>query len=137
MNWVVDPDATAQRLDKWLWCARFFKSRGLANKMLASSRLRLSKRLVTKSHQIVRVGDVLTFPQGSDIRVIEVVAMARRRGPAGEAETLYKDLAPPQQKPTETAVDAAEKAAPAARDPGSGRPTKRERRLTERFIGRE
>jgi ribosome-associated heat shock protein Hsp15 len=137
MNAVVDPDAVAQRLDKWLWYARFSKSRSLAAKLLASGRLRLSKRVISKAHQVVRIGDVLTFPQGPHIRVIEVVALARRRGPASEAETLYKDLAPPQDKPTETTVEMATKASPAARTPGSGRPTKRERRLTDRFLNRD
>ena len=88
-----------QRLDKWLWCARFFKSRSLATKLLEGGRLRLSGQVVSKSHQVVRVGDVLTFPQGPHIRVIEVVALANRRGPAPEARTLYRDLAPPDAAP--------------------------------------
>ena len=51
-----------QRLDKWLWSARFFKSRSLATKLLEGGRLRLSGQVVSKSHQLVRFGDVLTFP---------------------------------------------------------------------------
>lgn len=119
-----------QRLDKWLWCARFFKTRGLANKMVGAGRLRLSGKVVSKAHQLVRSGDVLTFPQGPHIRVVKVLFLAERRGPAPEAQMLYEDLAPieagagksdrPKGEPT-----------PAQRDPGAGRPTKRDRRLID------
>ena len=134
MNNTATTDAR-QRLDKWLWCARFFKSRNLATKLLESSRLRLSGQVVSKSHQVVRVGDVLTFPQGPHIRVIEVAAVASRRGPAPEAQSLYRDLAPPTAGRAQSAAPTP--AVPAVRTPGSGRPTKRERRLTERWTGRE
>jgi ribosome-associated heat shock protein Hsp15 len=78
-----DPSGTL-RLDKWLWFTRFLKSRSLAAKLCATGRVRLSGRVVTKPHQPVKVGDVLTFPLGPYIRVIEVKALAicrrRRRG---------------------------------------------------------
>ncbi|WP_420403890.1 RNA-binding S4 domain-containing protein [Nisaea sp.] len=125
-------EAGTQRLDKWLWCARFFKSRGLANKMLGAGRLRLSGKVVTKAHQLVREGDVLTFPQGPHIRVVKVLFLAERRGPAPEAQMLYEDLAPiGTSGPTEEAPPKPSTAA--RREPGTGRPTKRERRQTDQF----
>lgn len=121
-----------QRLDKWLWCARFFKSRALANKMVGAGRLRLSGKVVSKSHQLVRTGDVLTFPQGPNIRVVKVLFLAERRGPAPEAQTLYEDLAPIEAGTGKS--DKPKKApAPAQREPGAGRPTKRDRRLIDHF----
>jgi ribosome-associated heat shock protein Hsp15 len=82
----------ALRLDKWLCHARFFKTRNLAARLVAKGRLRVNRTVVTKAHYRVRVGDVLTFPQGARIRVVRVVAIGIRRGPASEAETLYEDL---------------------------------------------
>ncbi len=80
------------RLDKWLWRARFFKNRALASKLCAAGRVRIDREVVTKAHATIRVGQVLTFPQARDIRVVRVVALGTRRGPAAEARTLYEDL---------------------------------------------
>ncbi len=116
------------RADKWLWYARFFKTRTLASKVCASGKLRLSGSLVAKAHQKVKVGDVLTFPQGRHIRVVKVVALGSRRGPAPEAQSLYEDLKPPTAEtrlPRDTPV--------APRDAGSGRPTKKDRRALGRL----
>ena len=84
-------DATL-RLDKWLWHARFFKSRSQAAAFCAEGRLRLNRRHIDRASAPVRVGDVLTFPLGNAIRVVRVVALGKRRGPASEARTLYADL---------------------------------------------
>lgn len=129
-------EAETQRLDKWLWCARFFKSRGLASKLLAGGKLRLSGKIVTKAHQLVRAGDVLTFPQGREIRVVKVLFLAERRGPAPEAQALFEDLSPPGTAPVvrESALEAK---TVSARDAGEGRPTKRDRRRIDRLMGRE
>lgn len=83
------------RLDKWLWQARFAKTRGLAARLCESKAIRCGGTPVAKAHHLVRPGDVLTFPQGRHIRVIKVVALGTRRGPAPEARTLYEDLDPP------------------------------------------
>ena len=83
-----------QRLDKFLWSARFLKSRSLAATLCAEGRVRVSGRLVDKAHTLVRVGDVLTFPLGARIRVVRILALPTRRGPAVEARTLYEDLNP-------------------------------------------
>ena len=128
---MTDRSAEPQRLDKWLWCARFFRSRALAGKMLSARRLRLSGKIVTKAHQPVRPGDVLTFPQGSDIRVVRVVRLAERRGPAPEAQTLYDDLQPPVRP---TGQERAHVEVPEAQR--HGRPTKGERRALEKLRGR-
>lgn len=125
--------ALSQRLDKWLWCARFFKSRSLANALLGAGRLRLSGTVVTKAHQKVRAGDVLTFPQGPHVRVVKVLALAVRRGPAPEAQALYEDLAPVPERRPEPSDPAMFDPAPAVRDRGTGRPTKRERRAVDRL----
>ena len=88
------PGAARLRLDKWLWQARFFKSRSLAAAMLAAGQCRLNGQHVQKPAAEVGPGDVLTFPQGARIRVVRVAALGLRRGPAPEALLLYADLDP-------------------------------------------
>jgi ribosome-associated heat shock protein Hsp15 len=86
--------ADSIRLDKWLWQARFCKSRSIAAALVAEGRVRVNSERVTKSARSVGPGDVLTFPQGGAIRVVRVLAAGERRGPAAEAQGLYEDLAP-------------------------------------------
>ena len=120
------------RADKWLWYARFFKSRSLATQICQAGKLRLSGLGVVKAHHKVRPGDVLTFPQARHIRVIKVVALAARRGPAPEAQALYEDLKPPQAEGR--LPDGTPSASQSARrEPGSGRPTKQERRALDKL----
>ena len=116
-----------QRLDLWLWHARFFKSRTLAAKLLRGRKLRRDGVVMAKPANPVRPGAVLTFPQGGRIRVIEVVALGTRRGPAAQAATLYRDLTPAQER--------LRVAGPAAglRKKGAGRPTKKDRRAIARL----
>lgn len=110
------------RLDKWLWYARFFRTRSLAAKACAAHRLRINGEVVSKTHATVKPGDVLTFPLGPHIRIIEILALGKRRGPAPEARTLYNDLSPPE--PAQRRALAGD---------GSGRPTKAGRRAIMRF----
>lgn len=124
-------EAESLRLDKWLWYARFFKSRTTASRLCAAGRVRINRRVVDKAHATLRAGDVLTFPQARAIRVVRVRALGTRRGPAAEAATLYEDLAPPEPARSEPARS--ETAAPRA--PGAGRPTKSDRRAIERLKG--
>lgn len=84
--------AVTQRLDKWLWTARFFRTRSLAARLCRSGRIRVNKIPVAKAHHGVRVGDVLTFPQAGHIRVVRVEGLAERRGPAPGTVALYADL---------------------------------------------
>ena len=80
------------RLDKFLWQARFFKTRGMAVDTITARKVRVNGVKVDKSAHPVRVGDGLTFPQGREIRVIRVIGLPARRGPASEAQELYVDL---------------------------------------------
>ncbi len=84
--------AACERLDKWLWQARFFKSRTLAARAVSERRVRVNQEVITKTHYKVRPGDVLTFVQGSWVRVVRVKDFAASRGPATLARTLYDDL---------------------------------------------
>ena len=124
---MTDGPDDSLRIDKWLWYARFCKSRSIASRLCASGKLRLNRQIVHKAHQVLRVGDVLTFPLGRLIRVIEVKALAGRRGPAPEAQALYHDLSPPEQQPRPERAP--------ARERGAGRPTKADRRAFERLRG--
>lgn len=117
-----------QRIDRWLWCARFLKSRSLAAALVQSGRLRINGARISKASRTVHPGDVLTFPLGPHIRVVKIASLAERRGPAPEARTLYEDLDPPAPRPPQ---DSGADASRPVRDAGSGRPTKKERRLTD------
>ena len=121
------------RLDKWFWYARFKKSRTLAAKLCNSGKVRVNGTLIKKANQVIRPGDILTFPLGSEIRVIKILHLGTRRGPAKEAQALYEDLQPIVRKEKNKESSASIK--PAQRDPGSGRPTKFERRAIERLMG--
>ena len=80
------------RLDKWLWQARFFKSRSLAAAVIEAGHVRVNGTRVTRPGRDVGAGDTLTFPQGSRIRLVRILAPGLRRGPAPEAQALYLDL---------------------------------------------
>ncbi|MFP6710898.1 MAG: RNA-binding S4 domain-containing protein [Rhodospirillales bacterium] len=121
------------RLDKWLWHARFMKSRSLATKFCQSSKVRVNGDITSKAHHAVRLGDVLTFPKGLDIRIIKIIELGTRRGPAPEAQALYEDLAPPVRQKKE---DKEPVATVGKREMGSGRPTKTERRAIDKLMGK-
>lgn len=114
-----------QRIDRWLWFTRLLKSRTLAAALVASGKLRLNGERLSKASKLVKPGDVLTFPLGDDVRVVKVLNAGTRRGPATEARLLYEDMSPPAPR---AAGDASHMA---ARDAGTGRPTKKERRQTD------
>ena len=121
------------RVDKWFWYARFIKSRSLATKLCHSGKVRVNGDTIKKAHQGIRPGDVLTFPLGPNIRVIKILELGSRRGPAKEAQKLYKDLQPPDQITNKENFP--QTIAPAVRDRGSGRPTKSQRRSIDRLMG--
>ncbi len=84
--------AATLRLDKWLWQARFFRSRPQAIAEIQDGHVRINGQKTHKPGHVLRAGDVLTFPQGDQIRLIRVLALGHRRGPAEEAQSLYLDL---------------------------------------------
>lgn len=124
---MTDAIPETLRLDKWLWYARFCKTRSLATAMCRNGDIRVNRQPVRKSNQSVRAGDVLTFAQGSRVRVIRIVALGSRRGPAPEAQALYEDISPPMPPREERTM------APGVREMGAGRPTKRDRRAIDRL----
>jgi ribosome-associated heat shock protein Hsp15 len=81
------------RIDKWLWHARFYKTRGLAQQAACSGMLRLNSARVEKASIAVKPGDILTVPRGyREVTVVRVQALGLRRGPAPEAQELYEVL---------------------------------------------
>ncbi len=122
--------ANKQRLDKWLFFSRAIKSRTLAQKLIESGVVRVnSERTIASDHK-VGAGDVLTMTVHTKLLVWRILAAVTRRGPAGEAATLYQDLSPPSLP--RHAIDPAQ-ATIAPREPGTGRPTKKQRRDTDRW----
>ena len=119
---MVDNASEKLRIDKWLWYARFFKTRTLAATLVKASHVRVNGDKISKAATGVGVGDTLIFPQPDSIRVIEIVELGSRRGPASEAQTLYIDRTP--SKPP--------KAVRVETDWGRGRSTKKDRRDLEK-----
>ncbi len=125
----------SQRVDKWLWFARFAKTRTLAAGLVSTGRIRINRAKVSKPSTTVKPGDVITASIGRRVRVVKIVDVGRRRGPSSEAVGLYEDLTPPAEVPI--SGHSVQRRAPAygARVPGTGRPTKRDRRLIDRWRG--
>ncbi|MCV6584161.1 MAG: RNA-binding S4 domain-containing protein [Marinibacterium sp.] len=117
----AEPARARIRLDKWLWHARFFKTRSLASKEVGAGHVRVNGDRVVKPATAVGPGDVLTFAQARRVRVIRVEAIGERRGPAPEAQALYSDLTPVSDDT-------------APQNPGyegKGRPSGRDRRVLD------
>ena len=119
--------ADSVRIDKWLWAARFFKSRSLAQKACNGGKVDING-VASKPHKPVRVGDIVEFTIGEWRRKVRVVKLSARRGPASVARQLYEDMSPPPPKRDRGPVPTRQK--------GAGRPTKKERRLLRRLRGR-
>ena len=81
-----------RRIDKWLWFARFAKTRTVAKELVAAGRVRINRDKIDSPSRAVRVGDVLTLALPSGVRVLKVEHLGERRGPAPEARLLYRDL---------------------------------------------
>ena len=122
-----------QRIDKWLFFSRAVKSRSLAAKLVIAGRVRINSDKAAQASDLVKPGDVLTITLERRISVWKVLATGVRRGPAEEARTLYEDISPAPVPKGEAVPDAI----PALREAGSGRPTKKERRQTDRLFGED
>lgn len=124
---------SSQRIDKWLWYARFAKTRTLAAGLVSTGRIRVNSAKVSKPSATIKLGDVITAAIGRRVRIVKVVAVGHRRGPATEAVGLYEDLTPPQEVPISSGKKPRRDSTFGARIPGTGRPTKRDRRLIDRW----
>lgn len=129
---MKEPSVT-QRIDVWLWHARFYKTRSLATKMVRGGKVRLNGNICKKSSTTVTIDDVLTFTRADEILIAKVLGLGVRRGPAPEAQKLYEDLTPPKELRSKGPVPI--RMSP--RPKGSGRPTKRERRAIDNLMNRD
>ena len=85
-------DREWQRLDQWLWCARFMKARADCARLVGEGLVRLNRQPTDKPHARLRVGDVITLPLRGRVLVVQVLSLAVRRGPASEARLLYREI---------------------------------------------
>ena len=122
-------DGLRQRLDKWLFFARMVKSRSIAQAYVQSGNVRVNDAPVRQPSHMVKPGDRLAISFERMDRILVVKAAGERRGPYEEARLLDYDLTPPREETKRlTALEQA------MREPGSGRPTKKERRAIDKFI---
>jgi ribosome-associated heat shock protein Hsp15 len=128
------PTATSIRLDKWLWFARFCKSRALAQKVIERGQITINGQKAQKPSASVRLGDQLVAVLGPVKRTVIVKDIGERRGPAPEAQLLYDEPTPPERLHRDDHGVLAHKAGPLLkRERGAGRPTKRDRRAIDKF----
>jgi len=126
---IVSPGGSRQRIDKWLFFTRMAKSRSIAQDLIRSNYVRVNGQLVSQPSGQVKAGDRVELTLERRDVVLMVKAGGERRGPFEEARLLYDDLSPPPEERAKlTAFEQAQRA------PGSGRPTKKERRETDRLF---
>ena len=120
------------RLDIYLYYIRIFKSRSLATKFVLTNRLRISGQVTQKPHKMISIGDVLTITINNNIKVLKVLDIPNRRGPYSESLNFYEDITPIEsvlkKESSNIEIKFLERV---------GRPTKRERRQTDRLMGRD
>ncbi|GAB4350568.1 MAG: RNA-binding S4 domain-containing protein [Oricola sp.] len=122
--------ADRQRIDKWLFFARVAKSRTLAAKLAQGGHVRVNGEKISQASREIRPGDVLTVALDRRVIVYRVVGCGTRRGPAAEARLLFEDISPPTPARTGNPLDRIS----GRREPGTGRPTKKQRRALDRLI---
>jgi len=128
----VKEDSGRLRIDKWLWAARFFKTRSLASDAVEGGKVHLNGIRV-KPAKTINIGDMLEIRIGCFQFVVAVHGLSARRGPASEAAKLYEETA--ESRAVREALAAQMKAGPSPGEDIQGRPTKRDRRLIHRFTG--
>ena len=120
------------RLDIYLYYIRIFKSRSIATKFVLTNRLRISGQVTQKPHKMISVGDVLTMTINDNIKILKVLDIPSRRGPYPESLNFYEDITPieiiPKKECSNIDIKFVERV---------GRPTKRERRQTDKLMGRD
>jgi ribosome-associated heat shock protein Hsp15 len=125
---LTPPDPDRQRIDKWLWHARVVRTRSAAAALAASGHVRVNGQRIDAASRAVKPGDVVTVALDRAVRVLKVLGFAERRGSADDARLLCEELEPRPER---------EVAAAALREHGTGRPSKRDRRLIVRFTGED
>ncbi len=112
------PIQNSMRIDKWLWHARFVRTRAAATRFIQSGKMRVNGIRKNKPSHQIRAGDVLTFALSARVRVIKIISLSTKRESAPLAQQLYKDLSPPHIP---------------AHTPKGGRPTKKARRNMDKY----
>ena len=120
------------RLDLYLFYIRIFKSRNLATNFIISNRLRISGQVTQKPHKLISIGDVLSLPTQDYVKILKVVDIPKRRGPFTEALNYYEDITPLKTQENKVKVTPKFKFVERV-----GRPTKLERRQTDKLMGRD
>ena len=120
------------RLDIYLYYIRIFKSRSIATKFVLTNRLRISGQVTQKPHKMISVGDVLTMTINDNVKILKVLDIPSRRGPYPESLNFYEDITPidiiPKKESSKIDIKFVQRV---------GRPTKRERRQTDKLMGRD
>tara|TARA_B100000963_G_scaffold284183_1_gene252942 strand:+ start:92 stop:475 length:384 start_codon:yes stop_codon:yes gene_type:complete len=117
------------RLDTWLWYARFYKSRSLSSKAILSGKVRVNSNKIIKPASKVKINDVLTINHVNTVRIIQIQSLGARRGPASEAQKLYKDLS---GDATGSANN--KNLSQKSKKDTNKRPTKKDRRLLDKIV---
>ena len=128
---VAAAEVDRVRLDKWLWAARFFKTRTLAAEAVAGGKVHIGGQRGKPSHS-VRLGEMLRIQRGPDEYLVTVKALSNRRGPASTAALLYEETADSRQRREALREQRRLDCAPFPQS--AGRPTKQDRRRIVRFI---
>ena len=131
---VTESAESRVRADKWLWAARFFKTRALAHDAINSGKVHLDGNRL-KPARVLKVGETLLIQRSQERFEVTVDLLSGRRGPATEAQTLYTETEASIARRLKEAEERKIANAGVAGEERRGRPTKRDRRLIHRFVG--